>query len=92
MEFILNSSNTTQIILIAILAIPTLVLYFYCLFHAATNRSMRGLHRLLWFFLILSMPLLGCVAYWMIGRTLDIRRQPPLSLRKKIGREYRAQG
>ncbi|WP_373274994.1 PLDc N-terminal domain-containing protein [Parapedobacter tibetensis] len=57
-----------EIVLLLFFILPTLVVYFYCLFHAAINRNIPGWHRLLWFFVILSLPLLGSIAYWMIGR------------------------
>ncbi|WP_270087859.1 PLDc N-terminal domain-containing protein [Sphingobacterium sp. SYP-B4668] len=54
-----------------IVVLPIMIIYFYCLFHAATNREIPGMHRLIWFFVILSVPLLGGIAYWFIGRGAD---------------------
>lgn len=58
----------TQELVLLLLILPITILYFYCLFHAATNRGISGMHRLLWFFVILSIPFLGSMAYWIMGR------------------------
>jgi hypothetical protein len=63
--------GTGELVLLIIL--PIAVLYFYCLFHAATNTSIPGTHRLLWFLIILSIPLLGSIAYWFMGRKAGMR-------------------
>ena len=66
MEIAFLNIGTSELIFLVIL--PIVLLYFYCLFHAATNSSIPGTHRLLWFLIILSIPLLGSIAYWYIGR------------------------
>lgn len=68
MELLFLNMGTPELILVGLFVLPVLVIYFYCLFHAATNRSIPGMHRLLWFLIILSIPLLGSIAYWFMGR------------------------
>jgi len=52
------------------LVLLTLILFFmfYSLFHAATNMRIPALHRFIWGVLILAIPLLGGIAYWVMGR------------------------
>lgn len=51
-----------------IIVLPLLAFMFYSLFHAATNTGIPGLHRLIWGLVILSIPILGSIAYWVVGR------------------------
>lgn len=52
------------------MVIITLMVFFifYSLFHAATNLRISGMYRLIWGLLILAIPLLGGIAYWVMGR------------------------
>lgn len=51
-----------------VILLPVLLFMFYSLFHAATNMQIPGLHRLIWGLVILAIPLLGSIAYWVVGR------------------------
>ena len=51
-----------------LLVIPIALFTIYSLFHAATNMAIPVLHRLIWGLVVLSIPLLGSIAYWVVGR------------------------
>lgn len=68
MDLLFLNIGLTEMIILMVFMLPVLILYFYCLFHAATNRRIPGIHRLLWFFIILSLPFLGSIAYWFTGK------------------------
>ncbi len=51
-----------------LIVLPLLAFMFYSLFHAATNMGIPGLHRLIWGLVILAIPILGSIAYWVAGR------------------------
>ncbi len=51
-----------------LIVLPIVAFMFYSLFHAATNMGIAGLHRLVWGLVILSIPILGSIAYWVVGR------------------------
>ncbi len=50
------------------IVIPVLIFFFYSLFHSATNLSLPVTHRILWFLIVFAIPVLGSIAYWVIGR------------------------
>ena len=50
------------------IVLPPMLFIFYSLFHAATNMAIPGVHRLIWALVILTIPLLGSIAYLVIGR------------------------
>ena len=56
--------GTSELVVIALMVL----FMFYSLFHAATNMQIPGLYRLIWGVLILVIPLLGGIAYWVMGR------------------------
>lgn len=66
MNFLFLNLGIPEIIVLCLFILPILLAYFYCLFHAATNRAIPGVHRLLWFFIILSIPALGSFAYYFM--------------------------
>ncbi|MCS3557591.1 PLDc N-terminal domain-containing protein [Sphingobacterium sp. JUb20] len=66
MNLLFINLGTSEIIAVSLFILPVLLAYLYCLFHAATNRTIPGIHRLLWFFIILSIPVLGSFAYYFI--------------------------
>ncbi|GGC48282.1 hypothetical protein GCM10011386_45630 [Parapedobacter defluvii] len=64
MELLFLNMGTMELII----ALPVMVFMLYSLFHAATNMGIPGLHRLIWGLVILSIPILGSIAYWVMGR------------------------
>jgi len=64
MTLLFLNLGTTELIIV----LPLLAFMFYSLFHAATNMAISGTHRLIWGLLILAVPLLGSIGYWVVGR------------------------
>ncbi len=64
MELLFLNIGTAELIIL----LPVLAFVFYCLYHSITNEKLPSSHRLLWFLVILCLPLLGGIAYWVIGR------------------------
>jgi len=64
MNLLAIHAGISEIVILSLFILPLLIAYFYCLFHAATNRAIPGMNRLLWFFIILSIPALGSFAYY----------------------------
>ena len=65
MELLFLNVGTPEMMLIAL---PLMLFIFYSLFHAATNLAIPAAHRMIWGLVILAIPLLGSIAYWVIGR------------------------
>ena len=64
MTLLFLNLGTTELFIV----LPLLAFMFYSLFHAATNMAISGTHRLIWGLLILAIPLIGSIAYWVMGR------------------------
>lgn len=64
MSLLFLNLGTTELVIV----LPLLAFMFYSLFHAATNTNIPGLHRLIWGLVILAIPVLGSVAYLVMGR------------------------
>ena len=61
---LLMSVGALELVIMA----PLVLFMFYSLFHAATNMKIPGLNRLIWALVILGLPVMGAIAYWVIGR------------------------
>jgi len=64
MTLLFLNLGTTELFIV----LPLLAFMFYSLFQAATNMAISGTHRLIWGLLILAIPLIGSIAYWVMGR------------------------
>ncbi len=64
MKLLFLNIGTPEIIIL----LGIVFFYIYCLIHIMMNSTLSLQHRILWFLIILCVPLLGSIAYLVMGR------------------------
>lgn len=67
MELLFLNVGTPELILLLI-AIPGFLLYLFGMIHCIANDNISGTNRVLWCLVIIALPIIGTVAYWLVGR------------------------
>jgi len=58
----------TQELILLFIVIPVFLTYVFGLIHCIANDKIPGGNRILWCLVILALPLIGTIAYWIVGR------------------------
>ncbi|MGK6353411.1 PLDc N-terminal domain-containing protein [Parapedobacter sp. DT-150] len=67
MELLFLNLGTPELVFL-FLAIPVFLACVFGLIHCIANDNIPGANRVLWCLVILALPLIGTIAYWVVGR------------------------
>lgn len=67
MALLFLNIGTQEIILLGVVLF-VLLAYVFGLIHCIANDYIPGTNRVLWCLAIVALPVIGTVAYWMVGR------------------------
>ncbi len=65
-------------LVVGVLSLACLALWIWALVHAITNRGLRDTEKIMWVLLIVLVPLIGMILYFLIGRP-KAHAAPPMS-------------
>lgn len=64
----INIGNIEGIILLLLIVVPALYLLFTTIREVVTAKYLTGTQKILWFLIILHIPILGCIGFTFLGK------------------------